>query len=186
MTTSSECPVCGYTMVHSCRRCASRRSHAAMIAPEGFLHKTQGRMLIRAPDGRTMYRARLVVEQHLGRRLASDEHVHHINGDKLDDQLENLRVMSPSEHSKLHANNRQPLTEAMRANIRAGSRARWAKPEEHEKTSAGLKRAWAARGALTDADVADIRGSQEPRSELSQRFGVSEGYIGQIRAGSRR
>jgi hypothetical protein len=30
--------------------------------------------------------------------------VHHINHDKLDNRLENLRVISPQEHLKLHAN----------------------------------------------------------------------------------
>ncbi len=46
---------------------------------------------------------RLVVEAALGRSLATDEHVHHINGDKQDNRQENLRLISPDEHSALHA-----------------------------------------------------------------------------------
>lgn len=45
---------------------------------------------------------RLVVEQSIGRKLSRLEHIHHINGDKLDNRIENLLILSPSEHSKLH------------------------------------------------------------------------------------
>jgi len=45
----------------------------------------------------------LVAERTLGRTLALGECVHHINGVKSDNHPENLRVMSKSEHSKLHS-----------------------------------------------------------------------------------
>lgn len=44
---------------------------------------------------------RLVAERILGRYLGTDEHVHHINGDKQDNQPENLEVMNASAHSSL-------------------------------------------------------------------------------------
>ena len=45
---------------------------------------------------------RLVVEQAIGRFLSTDEQVHHINGDKLDNRIENLQIMSHQEHLKMH------------------------------------------------------------------------------------
>ena len=45
---------------------------------------------------------RLVMEQHLWRKLLPNEVVHHINRNTLDNHLENLEVQSLSEHTRYH------------------------------------------------------------------------------------
>lgn len=52
---------------------------------------------------------RAVMEAHIGRRLSEDEIVHHIDGDKTNNSIDNLVIMSRSEHSSLHR--RQELKE---------------------------------------------------------------------------
>ena len=44
----------------------------------------------------------MLMETHLGRRLAPTECVHHKNEDKTDNRLENLELMTHAEHSALH------------------------------------------------------------------------------------
>lgn len=55
------------------------------------------------PDGRKQIKLhRYVMEQFIGRKLLSSEIVHHINSNKLDNRIENLIIMTKSEHNILH------------------------------------------------------------------------------------
>ena len=49
---------------------------------------------------------RAVVEEQLGRKLRTDELVHHKNGDITDNRPENLEIVSRSEHMKIHSETR--------------------------------------------------------------------------------
>lgn len=52
---------------------------------------------------------RILMENKLGWELPSDQVVHHIDGNILNNSLDNLCVMSRSEHSKLHTDERRKL-----------------------------------------------------------------------------
>ena len=47
---------------------------------------------------------RLKLEKHLRRKLRSNEIVHHIDGDSLNNRLSNLQIVSRTEHITIHRN----------------------------------------------------------------------------------
>lgn len=46
---------------------------------------------------------RIVMENHLGRLLSANEVVHHIDKNKKNNSVDNLKVLTVEEHNKLHA-----------------------------------------------------------------------------------
>jgi len=51
-------------------------------------------------DGKQIREHRYIMEKYLGRKLEGREHVHHINNDPSDNRLENLVVLSNSDHQR--------------------------------------------------------------------------------------
>lgn len=56
-----------------------------------------------------VYEHRIVAEQILNRHLLPDEIVHHKNGKRWDNRIENLEVMNKSDHAKLHGQRESDL-----------------------------------------------------------------------------
>lgn len=71
-----------------------------------------------AKQDRYIAEHRLVMEHYLGRFLIKGEYIHHINGDKLDNRIENLFLCrNQSEHEDIHRQMRSLLYELVNSKI---------------------------------------------------------------------
>ena len=61
---------------------------------------------------------RLIIEQHIGRRLQRTEQIHHINCNKTDNRLENLHISrTVNEHLKSHRSFEKIIQGLMERNV---------------------------------------------------------------------
>lgn len=78
----------------------SERKH---FASQKYPRKIYKRTYLGIVNGekKYVYTHRYIMEKHLGRKLKKSEHVHHINGNGLDNRIENLVVMTKYSHASL-------------------------------------------------------------------------------------
>ena len=69
------------------------------IVPDGEYKSPYRKLKVR---GKNIDEHRYIMELHIGRKLARNEVVHHKNGNKFDNRIENLEVIPISKHSQLH------------------------------------------------------------------------------------
>lgn len=74
-----------------------RQPARGFLTPQGYRA-----FLVGGRYGKQMKEHRIVMERALGRPLTPDETVHHIDGDKLNNHISNLQILSRSEHTRLH------------------------------------------------------------------------------------
>ena len=109
--------------VWRCKTCTLvlRNKHGAHRF--GSFSKAKSRYVFVKTESGFVQLHRLVMEMYLGRYLDCDEVVHHCNGEKTDNRIENLELMTNSEHTTLH-NLGKVFTEGTRAKISAKAKDR--------------------------------------------------------------
>jgi len=68
-----------------------KRRWVGLIRPDGYYNYT------------TELNHRVIIEKYLNRKLDRSEHVHHIDGNKINNKLDNLIVVKASVHNSVHA-----------------------------------------------------------------------------------
>jgi HNH endonuclease len=101
--------------------------HAATRRRKALGHKSRrgGRGYVQVmTEDDYKYEHRIVMEQVLGRKLGSKEHVHHINGVRDDNRPENLIVMRHDGHAHHHHRGREPKKASAARRLKPGE---WSK-----------------------------------------------------------
>jgi len=101
------CLYCGKPFETTRNNLCSRACSDAYKKQEQKLKKEgywleNGYKVLYTEDGKGVKEHIKVMEDFIGRKLKANEVVHHVNGDKLDNHLENLRLMTQGEHARLH------------------------------------------------------------------------------------
>ena len=80
----------------------------------GRVVRKDGYIVVRNPKNPIKYilEHRLIMSNHIGRELKTNEHVHHKNENKSDNRLDNLELLSHGEHTTLH-HKKEPKDKSM-------------------------------------------------------------------------
>jgi hypothetical protein len=80
----------------------NKKQESWWINSKGYI---EGRVTI---NGKKVYKKlhRWIMEQHLGHPISKDYDVHHINGDKQDNRIENLQLIKHGKHTTVTNNNK--------------------------------------------------------------------------------
>lgn len=99
-----ECPGCGTAIGQRSSHCVGCRPRAHGILPLGSKNTdTHGYVHVKVGDNEWLREHVAVMERHLGRKLAKGESVHHINGVRGDNRIENLELWAKPQPAGVRA-----------------------------------------------------------------------------------
>lgn len=116
---------------------------------------------IKLKNGKTIDEHRNVMQLHVGRKLHFDECVHHIDGNKRNNELSNLQIISRADHIRHH--------------IKTGE-IKASKPSEEAKKKQSLRCV-----SINESTARRIKFGNERGSVISRELGISKFIISNIR-----
>ena len=143
-------------------------------------------------NGKTKRLHRFILEQYLGRELEPDECCHHLNGNPLDNRLENLELMLRSEHTRLHHKGKRLSNETKRKmSIKAKQRSseyweKWRKLRKGHKVSLLTRLKISKKSRKLDYDkIFKLREQGLTQKQIAEIMQCNQGTISKILGGKR-
>lgn len=115
---AKKCPVCGTAFTReSCnqlsdfkeKKYCSRRCFFKANSGENNVNYKRGFKIRKDKYCKVSgdkYLHRQVMERHIGRKLRRGEHVHHLDGNPLNNEISNLQILTHGVHAKIHSDKR--------------------------------------------------------------------------------
>lgn len=102
-------------------RYASQVQRTGNNAPRwnGGVHLSDGYILLRQDNGKYIGEHRIVMQNHIRRKLKSGEIVHHKDGNKQNNDISNLCIVSRSEHVNIHRSDLKSALEKLKVKLDA-------------------------------------------------------------------
>lgn len=140
-----------------------------------------------AYNGKKIRPHRVIMEKFLNRPLLPTEHIHHINGDNTDNRIENLILVTASEHSKIHKPQILPMVKI--CEICGSEFTPHATKRRRQQTCSPLCKNKLIRlknkaKKLTDDQVNEIRKlieEKEVQTKIAKKFNVTPAAISYIK-----
>ena len=120
----------GYRMKKNMKKSINTKFGIAYLDGDGYYH-------IKSPNGKDKLLHRLIYEEANG-KIPEGEIIHHIDGNPLNNNLNNLLMVSRSEHNKIHHTGRV-CSEETKNKIRNALKGRKCTPEQIRKNSESQK-----------------------------------------------
>lgn len=119
-----KCPMCSKqkdSRAKMCRRCKNTYDPPRKGTGAPYRISYGGYVVIMV-GGKECYQHRVVMEAALKRKLRPDEHVHHKDGDKQNNSLDNLEVLLAADHHREHLTSERAKQMSIKAHA-----VRWSK-----------------------------------------------------------
>ncbi len=162
-------------------KCRGLASKGTPLTPSTQRYKTVRH------EGKRVLAHRYIMQQHLGRPLLHDEMVHHKNGDKGDNSLTNLQIVSAAEHGAEHTWHPVEKPCVICATIfRPHKTKRMRQQTCSQKCKQVLMKRNSSSKKIADEHIPTIRqrrANGEPLKVLAAEFGVSPTQISYIARG---